>query len=165
MAKTIADEIAKVASAYIAEKMKQDPPTIIQSGYDDGGAVSPNIGKNTVIGAFAGAFLSIAVIVVSYLFNDTIIDTEDVEKRSLACTFLVHFRLMRRRMMASMERVENIAEAATERKEKRNRLQHKEACIRRWADGISKIWQAKRTKLYDEGIASSFEDKYTVLRG
>ena len=68
MAKTIADEIAKVASAYIAEKMKQDPPTIIQSGYDDGGAVSPNIGKNTVI-------------VVSYLFNDTIIDTEDVEKK------------------------------------------------------------------------------------
>ena len=56
MAKTIADEIAKVASAY-------------------------NIGKNTVIGAFAGAFLSIAVIVVSYLFNDTIIDTEDVEKK------------------------------------------------------------------------------------
>ena len=50
MAKTIADEIAKV-------------------------------GKNTVIGAFAGAFLSIAVIVVSYLFNDTIIDTEDVEKK------------------------------------------------------------------------------------
>ena len=42
---------------------------------------SPNIGKNTVIGAFAGAFLSIAVIVVSYLFNDTIIDTEDVEKK------------------------------------------------------------------------------------
>ena len=30
---------------------------------------------------------------------------------------------------------------------------------------ISKIWQAKRTKLYDEGITSSFEDKYTVLRG
>jgi len=68
-------------------------------------------------------------------------------------------------MRASMEMAESRAEAATERKEKRNRLQHKEACIRRWADGISKIWQAKRTKLYDEGIASSFEDKYTVLRG
>ena len=39
-----------------------------------------------------------------------------------------------------------------------------EAGIRRWADGISKIWQVKRTKLYDEGIASCFEDKYTVLR-
>lgn len=80
-AKVIADEIAKVASAYIAEKMNQDPPTIIQSGYADGGAVSPNIGKNTVLGAFAGAFLSIAIIVISYLFNDTIIDAEDVEKK------------------------------------------------------------------------------------
>ena len=58
-----------------------DSPTIIQSGYDDGGAVSPNIGKNTVLGAFAGAFISIAVIVVTCLFNDTIIDTEDVEKK------------------------------------------------------------------------------------
>lgn len=80
-AKVIADEIAVVASAYIAEKMNQDPPTIIQNGYDDGGAISPNIGKNTVLGAFAGAFLSIAVIVISYLFNDTIIDTEDVERK------------------------------------------------------------------------------------
>ena len=34
-------------------------------------------------------------------------------------------------MTESMERVESIARAATERKEKRNRLQHKEACIRR----------------------------------
>ena len=68
-------------------------------------------------------------------------------------------------MTESKERAESMAEAATERKEKRNRLQYKEACIRRWADGISKIWQAKRTKLYDEGITSSFEDKYTVLRG
>lgn len=126
--------------------------------------VSPNIGKNTVIGAFAGAFLSIAVIVVSYLFNDTIIDTEDVEKK-LGMNVLVHFRLMNRKMTESKERAESMAEAATERKEKRNRLQHKEACSRRWADGISKIWQAKRTKLYDEGITSSFEDKYTVLRG
>ena len=72
------NRIGAVSYTHLAEKMKQDPPTIIQSGYDDGGAVSPNIGKNTVIGAFAGAFLSIAVIVVSYLFNDTIIDTEAV---------------------------------------------------------------------------------------
>lgn len=117
-----------------------------------------------MIGAFAGAFLSIAVIVVSYLFNDTIIDTEDVEKK-LGMNVLGTLPLDEAEDDGEHGRVENIAEAATERKEKRNRLQHKEACIRRWADGISKIWQAKRTKLYDEGIASSFEDKYTVLRG
>lgn len=164
MAKTIADEIAKVASAYIAEKMKQDPPTIIQSGYDDGGAVSPNIGKNTVIGAFAGAFLSIAVIVVSYLFNDTIIDTEDVEKK-LGMNVLGTLPLDEAEDDGEHGKGRKHSRGSHRKKRKRNRLQHKEACIRRWADGISKIWQAKRTKLYDEGITSSFEDKYTVLRG
>ena len=73
-AKVIADEIANVASAYIAA-------TVIQNGYSDGGPVSPSIGKNTVIGALGGAFLAIAVIVISYLFNDTIIDADDVEKK------------------------------------------------------------------------------------
>lgn len=61
--------------------MNQDPPTVIQNGYSDGGPVSPSIGKNTVIGALGGAFLAIAVIVISYLFNDTIIDADDVEKK------------------------------------------------------------------------------------
>ena len=34
-----------------------------------------------MLGAFGGAFLAIAVIVISYLFNDTIIDADDVEKK------------------------------------------------------------------------------------
>ncbi len=80
-AKAIADEIAEVSSAYIAEKMNQDPPTIIQNGYDDGEPVSPNIKKNTVLGALCGAVFSIIIIVVSYLFNDTIIDAEDIDKK------------------------------------------------------------------------------------
>ena len=73
--------IAEVSSAYIAEKMNQDPPTIIQNGYDDGEPVSPNIKKNTVLGALCGAVFSIIIIVVSYLFNDTIIDAEDIDKK------------------------------------------------------------------------------------
>ena len=128
MAKTIADEIAKVASAYIAEKMKQDPPTIIQSGYDDGGAVSPNIGKNTVIGAFAGAFLSIAVIVVSYLFNDTIIDTEDVEKK-LGMNVLGTLPLDEAEDDGEHGNGRKHGRGSHRKKRKRNRLQHKEACI------------------------------------
>lgn len=80
-AKAIADEIAEVASAYIAEKMNQDPPTIIQNGYDDGGAVSPNVRKNTILGALGGAMFALAIIVISYLFNDTITDSEDIEKK------------------------------------------------------------------------------------
>ena len=81
IAKAIADEVAEVASAYIAEKMEQDPPNIIQKGYADGQPVSPNVIKNTVLGAMAGLVLSMAIIVLANLFNDTIATPEDVEKK------------------------------------------------------------------------------------
>jgi capsular polysaccharide biosynthesis protein len=81
VAKKIADEIASVGASFIAEKMDQDPPNIIQNGYTDGEPVSPNIAKNTAIGGMIGLFLAVAVIVVSYLFNDTIQTAEDVEKK------------------------------------------------------------------------------------
>lgn len=80
-AKIIADEIAEVASAFIAEKMDQDPPTIIQNGYADGRPVSPSIPKNTVIGALVGAFLAMALVILTYLLNDTIMSAEDVERK------------------------------------------------------------------------------------
>lgn len=81
VAKKIADEIAEVASAFISEKMDQDPPTIIQRGYTDGEPVSPNILKNTLLGALIGAFLAMALVVITYLLNDTIMSTDDVERK------------------------------------------------------------------------------------
>jgi capsular polysaccharide biosynthesis protein len=81
LCKQIADEMAEVAAAFIAEKMDQDPPSIIQYGYADGAKVSPSIRKNTMMGALIGAILAIAFIVVVYLMNDTIMTQEDVEKK------------------------------------------------------------------------------------
>lgn len=81
MAKKIADEIAKVSAAFIAAKMDQDAPSTIQYGYSDGQPVSPNILKNTAIGVLLGGFLTVAIIVIAYLFNDTIMSAEDVEKK------------------------------------------------------------------------------------
>lgn len=80
-AKRIADEIAKVGSAFIAEKMEQDAPTIIQYGYADGNPVSPNKMMNTVLGAAIGAFLAIAIVIITYLMNDTIMSGEDIERK------------------------------------------------------------------------------------
>ena len=61
--------------------MDQDPPTIIQRGYADGEPVSPNIAQNIVLGALVGAFLAIAVVVITYLLNDTIMSADDVERK------------------------------------------------------------------------------------
>ena len=80
-AKLIADEMAEVSSAFIAEKMDQDPPSIIQNGYSDEGPVSPNVMKNTLVGALVGAFFAIALVVVTYLMNDTILNADDVETK------------------------------------------------------------------------------------
>ena len=81
VAKDVADEIARVSAAFIQQKMDQDAPNIIQKGYSDGEPVSPSTLKNTAIGGFLGMFLSIAVIVTSYLFNDTIMNADDVQKK------------------------------------------------------------------------------------
>lgn len=80
-AKRIADEIAKVSSAYISEKMDQDPPNIIQYGYSDNEPVSPRIPQWTLCGCLAGMALAIAIVTISYMFNDTIQTPEDVEKK------------------------------------------------------------------------------------
>jgi capsular polysaccharide biosynthesis protein len=80
-AKTIADEVAVVASAYIAEKMYQDPPSIIQYGYSDGGVVNNAVNSNTRKGALIGAALAAAVIILLYLLNDTIMDPDEVERK------------------------------------------------------------------------------------
>lgn len=81
VAKQIADEMANVSSAYIAEKMDQDPPRMIQNGYADGQPVSPSIGKNTVIGAAIGVLLAVIIIILSYLMNDSIMSPEDLERK------------------------------------------------------------------------------------
>lgn len=80
-AKQIADEIAEVSSAFISEKMDQDPPTIIQRGYTDGEPVSPNTLQNVLLGGLIGAFLAIAIVVITYLLNDTIMNADDVERK------------------------------------------------------------------------------------
>ena len=80
-AKLIADEIAEVSSKFISVKMDQDPPTIISYGYADGEPVSPNTMMNTAIGVLIGAFMSMAIVVITYLLNDTITNAEDVERK------------------------------------------------------------------------------------
>ncbi len=80
-AKIIADEIATVSSAYINQKMDQDPPEIIQYGYVNNNRTSPSYRRYAVIGAVLGLVLSVAIIWILYLANDTIMTPEDMERK------------------------------------------------------------------------------------
>lgn len=80
MAKNIADEVAKVASARMAKIMDSVPPNIVEEGYLPTDKTRPSIKKNTLVGGLAGMFLSAAIILVLYVMNDTVKTPEDVEK-------------------------------------------------------------------------------------
>ncbi len=81
-AKLIADELAEVVRAFIGEKMGQDEPTLISYGYADWNPVSPNTSRNTVMGALIGFLLAAAIVVLTYLLNDTIMTPDDLEKKA-----------------------------------------------------------------------------------
>ncbi|MCC8067989.1 MAG: capsular biosynthesis protein [Clostridiales bacterium] len=80
-AKIIADEIAAVSSAYIAQKMDQDPPEIIQSGNVNSSRSSPSYRRYTAIGAVIGLVVAVAFVWIIYLANDTIMTPEDMERK------------------------------------------------------------------------------------
>ena len=80
-AKAIADEIADVGAAFIKTKMDQDAPSVLQYGYVATGPVSPNTTMNIVLGAAIGAFLAIAIVIITYLLNDTIMSADDIERK------------------------------------------------------------------------------------
>lgn len=81
LAKKIADEVADVAAAFIAAKMDQDPPSVIQYGYVSQNPVSPNVSTNTILGGMVGAFLAMIIIAISYMMNDTIMTPDDMERK------------------------------------------------------------------------------------
>ena len=81
LAKDIADRTASIASTFISQKMDQDPPSIIQTGYTDGDPVSPRTLRTTAIGILIGFLAACAWITIQYLINDTIVTPEDVQEK------------------------------------------------------------------------------------
>ena len=80
-AKAITDEIAEIAAAFIAEKMDQDPPSLVQSGYSDGEPVSHGVVFFTCAGVAGGILLAMICVALSYIFNDTVMSPEDLESK------------------------------------------------------------------------------------
>lgn len=80
-AKIITDEMADVVSDFIAEKMDQDPPSIISYGYADGNPVSPNTKKAAVFGALIGFVLAAILAIFKSLSHDVVMTPADVENK------------------------------------------------------------------------------------
>lgn len=80
LAKDIANALADATAEQVANVMVTDKPSKVEEAVVAEHPVSPNVLKNSVLGGLAGAVLSIAIILVLFLLDDTIKTEEDVKK-------------------------------------------------------------------------------------
>lgn len=80
MAKKIVDGFAYVSAEQIANIMHTEAPSIVEEGQVPSYPSGPNVKKNIAIGGLLGAFLAALVVLVLYMVDDTIKDSDDVEK-------------------------------------------------------------------------------------
>ncbi|SNU06277.1 Capsular polysaccharide biosynthesis protein [Lachnospiraceae bacterium] len=80
LSKKIVDELADVSAERMAEVMETQAPNIMDYGQVPDGPSSPNLIKNSIIGAMIGFIIACGIIVILYLLNDSIKTSEDIEK-------------------------------------------------------------------------------------
>ena len=76
----VANEYAKVASAFIAETMSTDKPNIVSVALKPSNPVSPSMTKNVAIGFLLGAVISAGIVFIRMMMDDKIKTAEDIRR-------------------------------------------------------------------------------------
>lgn len=76
----IANAIRDVAANHIKNVMDIDAVNVAETANIPDQKASPSITKNGIIGGFLGVLLSVVIILIAYISNDTVKTQEDVEK-------------------------------------------------------------------------------------
>lgn len=76
----IANAIRDVAANHIKNVMDIDAVNVVETANIPEQKASPSISKNGIIGVLLGVLLSVAIILITYISNDTIKTQEDVER-------------------------------------------------------------------------------------
>lgn len=80
LARDISNAMSDSVANRIAEVMDVDKPNIMEEAITPKHPSSPNLMKNIMLGGLLGAVLSIGVILLLYIVDDTIKNEEDVKK-------------------------------------------------------------------------------------
>lgn len=80
MAKVLANAIREEGAKHIQAVTSVEAVNVVDEANLPTSPSSPSVAKWALIGGFIGAFVSMAVIVIRYLMDDTIKSSEDVEK-------------------------------------------------------------------------------------
>lgn len=109
-AQQIANEYARVAQEFIADKMETSEPSLFEEALLPSRPTSPSLTMNTLLGFFVGLLCSCGFFVVQFLLDDRIRTSEDIERISGLTTL-------------GMMPVQSAERARQEKKEIRKQLQ------------------------------------------
>ena len=74
--------MADATATRVANVMNIDKPNVVEKAVEPKNPASPSMTKNVVLGGMIGAILMIGILVVLYMMDDTIKDSERCEKIS-----------------------------------------------------------------------------------
>jgi capsular polysaccharide biosynthesis protein len=80
LARDIANAVAEKAVDYLPKLMETNEPHIAETAILPTSAASPNLTRNTLLGAMVGLLLALAFLTLQYLADDTLKVADDVEK-------------------------------------------------------------------------------------
>lgn len=80
LAADISNALSDATADAVADIMSTDRPTIVEKAVVPEQPSSPNLIKNTLIGALAGLVLAMGLVILRFLMDDTIKTEEDVAK-------------------------------------------------------------------------------------
>lgn len=80
VAKQIADELAKQLTVAVLQIVGVENIRILDQALVPQSPISPNVLLNAVIGGMLGFFISLFVIILMFLMNDTVMNEEDIER-------------------------------------------------------------------------------------
>ena len=80
IAQDIANAVREAASVHISDVMDIEAVNVVDDANLPEAPVSPNPMKNAIIGALLGFILSVGIVVVVFLMDDTIKNPDDVER-------------------------------------------------------------------------------------
>lgn len=80
LAADISNALADATADAVADIMSTDRPSIVEEAVVPEAPSSPSLMKNAMLGAIAGLFLAMAIVILRFLMDDTIKTEDDVAK-------------------------------------------------------------------------------------
>lgn len=79
-AQQIANKIREIAAVQICSVMNIEAVNVVDEANIPTAPSSPNVAKNTLLGAIVGVFLAVAFVLIRFFMDDTIKSPDDVER-------------------------------------------------------------------------------------